>query len=270
MFAKINHMAIISNQYPFLQKYYQAVFGLTTSGKNDFESASVVSAGNLGLNIIPRRDGYVGGLDHFGMVVDSIDIVEDRMRGAYEGAGCVKRPAIRPFAAYSGHDPDGNVFDLAEKDSKNLRDVYTEETKNLKNCTFSRFAIRTPNAEKCAEFYSEVFELRLANRGEGDSNYHLTDGKMTLSIMPWSVDIFAGMSIKRPGPDHIGFTVKDMDAFKAEEKRIGEKNTFLASRRLGGSEESEVRRTLFARNALGSYQTAEPDVTWIDIVQGQD
>ncbi|MGB0575094.1 MAG: hypothetical protein ACPGPC_02905 [Alphaproteobacteria bacterium] len=267
MFAHINHMAIISNQYPFLQKYYQSVFGLETSGRNDFESASVVSDGNLGLNIIPRRDGYVGGLDHFGMVVDSIELVEERMAGAYEGAACVKRPAIRPFAAYSGHDPDGNVFDLAEKGSKNLRDVYADGVESSANCTFNRYAIRTPNAEKCAEFYSEVFELQLSNRKEGDPNFHLTDGTMTLSIMPWSVSIFAGMSIKRPGPDHIGFKVKDMDAFKAEEKRIGEKNTFLASRRLGGSEESEVRRELFASNALGSYQTADPDGIWIDVVQ---
>ncbi|MEK9847821.1 MAG: VOC family protein [Rhodospirillaceae bacterium] len=267
MFARINHMAIISNQYPFLQKYYQSVFGLKTSGRNDFESASVVSDGNLGLNIIPCRDGYIGGLDHFGMVVDSIELVQERMKGAYDGAGCVKRPAIRPFAAYSGHDPDGNVFDLAENNSKNLRDVYSEETESTSNCSFSRFAIRTPNAERCAEFYSEVFELTLTNRKEGDKNFHLTDGKMTLSIMPWSVEIFAGMSVKRPGPDHIGFKVKDMEAFKAEEKRVGEKNTFLASRKLGGSEESEVRKQLFASNALGTYQTADPDGTWIDIME---
>lgn len=90
---------------------------------------------------------------------------------------------------------------------------------------------------------------------------------MTLSIMPWSVEIFAGMSVKRPGPDHIGFKVKDMEAFKAEEKRVGEKNTFLASRKLGGSEESEVRKQLFASNALGTYQTADPDGTWIDIME---
>ena len=57
MFANINHMAIISNQYPFLQKFYQSVFGFKTSGRNDFESASVVGDGNVGMNIIPRRDG---------------------------------------------------------------------------------------------------------------------------------------------------------------------------------------------------------------------
>jgi predicted enzyme related to lactoylglutathione lyase len=264
MFANINHMAIISNQYPFLQKFYQSVFGFKTSGRNDFESASVVGDGNVGMNIIPRRDGYIGGLDHFGMVVDSIDEVQQRMQNSHKGAGVVKRPAIRPFAAYSGHDPDGNVFDLAEKNSKNLRDVYTEDV-GEHECTFNRYAVRTPNAEKCAEFYSDVFELKLSNRKEGDPNYHLTDGTVTLSVMPWSVELFAGMSIKRPGPDHIGIKVKNLEAFKAEEKRISDKNTFLGPRVLGGSPESEVRRQVFANAALGTYQMADPDGNWIDI-----
>ena len=83
--------------------------------------------------------------------------------------------------------------------------------------------------------------------------------------MPWSVELFAGMSIKRPGPDHIGIKVKNLEAFKAEEKRISDKNTFLGPRVLGGSPESEVRRQVFANAALGTYQMADPDGNWIDI-----
>ena len=53
--------------------------------------------------------------------------------------------------------------------------------------------------------------------------------------------------------------------FKKELKRIGEKNTYLAARPLGGSEESEVRKKLFQRSALGKLQIADPDGNWIDI-----
>jgi catechol 2,3-dioxygenase-like lactoylglutathione lyase family enzyme len=113
----------------------------------------------------------------------------------------------------------------------------------------NHIAICTDHYAINAKFYEALFGLKTAK-----------------NLRPARA-IFAGMSINRPGPGHIGFKVKDMDAFKAEEKRIGEKNTFLASRRLGGSEESEVRRELFASNALGSYQTADPDGTWIDVVQ---
>jgi catechol 2,3-dioxygenase-like lactoylglutathione lyase family enzyme len=265
MFARINHMAMISPQYPLLERYYRSLFGFVNSKANDSEASTVVSDGNVGLNILPRRDGYVGGIDHFGMVVESMDQVEERMKKASAKAGVVKRPSTRPFAAYSGHDPDGNVFDLAEKNGENLKDVYAERDEEERDAMFHRFAIRTVNAEEAAEFYADVFELQLANRKEGDPNYHLTDGKVTLSLMPWKIEEFVGTSIKRPGPDHIGIKVKDLDHFKSEMKRIGEKNSFLASRPLGGSDEANRRRDFFARNATGKLQISDPDGNWLDV-----
>ena len=265
MFARINHMAMISPQYPLLERYYRSLFGFVNSKGNDAEASTVVGDGNVGLNILPRRDGYVGGIDHFGMVVESMAKVDERMKKASSKAGMVKRPSYRPFAAYSAHDPDGNVFDLAEVNGDNLKDVYAEQDGEDRDATFHRFAIRTVNAEEAAEFYADVFELQLTNRKEGDPNYHLTDGKVTLSLMPWKIEEFVGTSIKRPGPDHIGIKVKDLEHFKSEMKRIGEKNTFLASRPLGGSDEANRRRDFFAGNALGKLQISDPDGNWLDI-----
>ena len=264
MFAHINHMAMISPQYPLLERYYRSLFGFQHSGRNDTEASTVVGDGNVGLNILPRRDGYVGGIDHFGMVVDDMDQVLDRMQRSHPGANIVKRPSYRPFAAYSGHDPDGNVFDLAEKNSENLDDVYAEGGET-RDCVFHRFAIRTVNAEAVAEFYADVFELQPTNRKDGDPNFHLTDGTVTLSIMPWKIEEFVGTSIKRPGPDHMGIKVKDLAHFKSEVQRIGEKNSFLASRPLGGSKEANMRRDFFAKNALGKFQMSDPDGNWLDI-----
>jgi len=146
MFARINHMAMISSDYPLLERYYRSLFGFVNSKQNDAEASTVVGDGNVGLNILPRRDGYVGGIDHFGMVVDSMAEVEARMKKANAKAGMVKRPSYRPFAAYSAHDPDGNVFDLAEKSGENLKDVYAEQDGEDRDATFNRFAIRTVNA----------------------------------------------------------------------------------------------------------------------------
>ena len=116
----------------------------------------VVGDGTVGLNILPRRDGYVGGLDHFGLIVDGVDLVLKRMQKNHPKANIVKRPSTRPFAAYSGHDPDGNVFDLAQKDGDNLKDIYAETTdKSWKQDRhFNRFAIRTPNPKPVADFYA--------------------------------------------------------------------------------------------------------------------
>src|SRR5205085_12090703 len=108
VFAQINHMAIISPGYPILEKFYEAVFGLKPSQKIRPGSAATIGDGYVGLNLIPRRDGYVEGIDHFGMVVDDVEPVLERMQKKHKKAMIAKRPSARPFAAYSGHDPDGN------------------------------------------------------------------------------------------------------------------------------------------------------------------
>src|SRR5712675_341997 len=113
MFAQINHTAIISHQYPMLGKFYEAVFGLK------YSSFRIVDAPIY-------ADGYVGGIDHFGMVVDDVETVLERMQKKHRKANIVKRPSTRPFAAYSGHDPDGNVFDLAQKKEDTRKEVYAE------------------------------------------------------------------------------------------------------------------------------------------------
>src|SRR5215472_13835117 len=159
MFAQINHCAIISHQYNMLSKFYEVVFGLKYSAFR-LVDAPLVSDGYVGMQLIPRRDGYVGGIDHFGMVVDDVD----------------------------------NVFDLAAKKEDNRKDLYKEIAEKgwHQDRYINKFAIRTPNAEQCAEFYADVFELQPVNRKSEAPGYHLTDGRVTLSILPWSIPVFEG------------------------------------------------------------------------------
>jgi catechol 2,3-dioxygenase-like lactoylglutathione lyase family enzyme len=121
------------------------------------------------------------------------------------------------------------------------------------------------NAEACAEFYRDVFELEPVNRSSQAPGYHLTDGRVTLSILPWSIPVFEGMSIKRPGPDHIGFHVEDLAAFKQHASDVAGMNPYLAPVPLGGSPESDVRARFFARHATGKFQMSDRDGNWIDI-----
>src|SRR5258708_12432247 len=73
MFAQINHVAIISHQYNTLGKFYEAVFGLKSAAKGRPASAITIGDGYVGLNLIPPRDAYVEGTDHFAMVVDAVE-----------------------------------------------------------------------------------------------------------------------------------------------------------------------------------------------------
>jgi len=88
---------------------------------------------------------------------------------------------------------------------------------------------------------------------------------VTLSILPWSIAIFADMSIKRPGPDHIGFKVESIEAFKQHVDAISGMNPYVAPMRLGGSKESDARKAFFASEAGGKYQMADPGGVWIDV-----
>ena len=67
-------------------------------------------------------------------------------------------------------------------------------------------AIRTPDVEKTAAFYTEVFGLTEA--GKAGSGIYLTDGHINLAILR-SVD--AGDRPGFAGIDHFGFQVDDID-----------------------------------------------------------
>jgi catechol 2,3-dioxygenase-like lactoylglutathione lyase family enzyme len=268
MSAKINHMAMNSPIYPMLANFYEAYFGLKRSGKVSRPlNGLTVGDGYVGLNMNPLRDGYVGGLDHFGLIVDDIDLVVERARAKFPQAGIVKRPSTRPFANYSAHDPDGNVFDLAQKnETDKLVGVYAEQAAAgwSQDRYLNKFAIRTMNAEKCADFYQSVFELKPVNRPSA-SGHHLTDGRVMLSILPWSIPLFADMAIKRPGPDHIGFKVESIDAFKQHVEVTSGMNPYVAPMRLGGSKEANARKAFLAAEAGGKLQMADPGGVWIDV-----
>ena len=121
MTTKINHVAMMSTQYALLGKFYEVLFGMKTATRSRPESAVTVGDGYVGLNINPRRPGRPGGLDHFGVEVDDVESILDRMTDKFPKVKALKRPSNRPFAGITTHDPDGNIFDLshADKDNKN-------------------------------------------------------------------------------------------------------------------------------------------------------
>jgi catechol 2,3-dioxygenase-like lactoylglutathione lyase family enzyme len=269
MFAQINHVAMCSPNWPMMARFYEAVFGLQTSEKRKSRplNGATVGDGYVGLNINAVRDGYVGGLDHFGMTVDDVELVMERARRKFPEANIVKRPSTRPFAAYSAHDPDGNIFDLAEKNKSKLEGVYADQAdeKRTPDRYINKYAIRTLHAEKCADFYMEVFGLEPLNKRTEVPGHHLTDGRVILSIMPWSIPVYEGMAIKRPGPDHFGFKVESIETLKRDIQDVIGGCSYLAPMPMGGAKESDVRKALLAKSSMGKFQLADPGGVWIDV-----
>lgn len=52
------------------------------------------------------------------MTVDDSGGVLRRIKKKYPSVGAVKRPRGRPFVDSSSHDPEGNIFDIAEPGKK--------------------------------------------------------------------------------------------------------------------------------------------------------
>jgi catechol 2,3-dioxygenase-like lactoylglutathione lyase family enzyme len=263
--AQINHVAIVSDNYAQLAKFYEAIFGMRSSELQRAASAVTVGDGYVGLNINPRRAGRSAGLDHFGIQVDDVETVFERMRKNYPMVKWLQRPSNRPFAGITTHDPDGNVFDLSQKDMKNRAAIYVENDGKANPRHIDHIGVRTMHPAEMAQFYRDVFELTPKNKGDGDPNHYLTDGHVTLVLMPWDITAYEGTGIITQGMDHIGFKVENVEALKADVERIAASNPRLAPSPMTGPEGKKLE-ALFRRSCpLGQHQMADCDGTLIDV-----
>jgi predicted enzyme related to lactoylglutathione lyase len=267
MFGKLNHLAITTDNYTVLGMFYRAAFGMKVSGDTAREIGAIsVGDGYVGMTLIPRRGGRRAGLDHFGIEVQDLGKVRDKIARKYSDIEIVKRPGNRPFASYSAHDPAGNYFDLSQPGHQNRAEVYAKGEWKQDN-TISHFALRVRDAERVAGFYSDVFELETRNAPAQEGGYHLTDGRVTLAILPWKISAFDGAGIEQPGMDHIGFRVPNLANFKENLAALARTNIFLAPKPIDFDSEGAARLALLKKCPHGEFQLADPDGTLIDVAE---
>jgi catechol 2,3-dioxygenase-like lactoylglutathione lyase family enzyme len=265
MAARINHIAISSDVYAINGKFYEALFGLRPSSKPRPARAIVLKDGYLGLNNNVRHEGARSGIDHFGIEVDDLESVLEKITRFDPTIETVKRPSRRPFAAYSAHDPEMNIFDLSQRGIGVQKDSYAEGEWEQRR-TFDHLAIRVRDPERCARFYTEVFDLRLERR-PGDHNYYITDGRMTLLLMPWKMSDYVGQNPIRPGIDHIGFKVESIAALKREMEELLS-NPRLRTWQLGAGDEGEARLRLLQQCPLGRFHLTDIEGVYLDVREG--
>jgi len=244
--AKLTHLAIVSENYALSASFYQSLFGMRTFAQASTRRAITVGDGYVGLNINPRKAGRPSRLDHFGIQVDDIASALERLHGAYPQVEWLKRPATRPFAGTTTHDPAGNVFDLSQRSGGIQKDLYAQDNP-LTPRHITHFGLRTLHAEATARFYTELFAFSLERR-PNDPNFYVSDGHVTIVIMPWHIGDYDGTGIVSPAPDHIGFTVESMDAFRADLTTMAGDNPRLAPFPFGEGSEGRARLELARRS----------------------
>ena len=261
--SRVNHVAIASDHYAINGRFYESLFGMRTSSKPRPARSVVLGDGYVGMNCIPRRDGRYSGLDHFGIEVDDLEDTIARIKKFDPSLSAVKRPPIRPFAAYSAHDPDTNIFDLSGP-SMDKKDVYAENTGSGKR-RISHIALRTRHAERCAQFYVEVFGLTPLNKK--DDNWYLSDGRMILMIIPWKITDYYAQDPARTGLDHIGFEVESVEQVKKDMDFLIGENPHMRGRALGYGSEGEARLKLLQKCPLGCFHLTDIEGVHIDVAE---
>jgi predicted enzyme related to lactoylglutathione lyase len=270
--TKIQHAAIVSENFVREAKFYEAIFGMKRSKPGSEEEqkairnnyAVSISDGYVGVTVIGRKPGYVPGLHHFGVDVDDVDEAMSRIKKNYPEVAVLKRPSNRPFATYGAHDPEGNYFDLTQEGMSNRRDVYVQQQREQPR-RIHHLKLRVMNPAKIAAFYRDSFDLTEAEKALEDPNFYLTDGKMTLIIAPWKMSDFKGAGIDRPGLEHIGFQVESVESVKTELAALREANAEMRERIISEPSEGERRLALIASCRHGQHQCSSPDGVFIDL-----
>ena len=270
--TKIQHAAIVSENFVREAKFYEAIFGMKRSKPGSEEEqkairnnyAVSISDGYVGVTVIGRKPGYIPGLHHFGVDVDDVDEAMSRIKKNYPEVAVLKRPSNRPFATYGAHDPEGNYFDLTQEGMSNRRDVYVQQQREQPR-RIHHLKLRVMNPSKIAVFYRDSFDLTEAEKALEDPNFYLTDGKMTLIIAPWKMSDFEGAGIDRPGLEHIGFKVESVESVKTELTALREVNPEMRERIISEPSEGERRLALIASCRDGQHQCSSPDGVFIDL-----
>lgn len=270
MFAKIKHIAIITDDCQRLGAFYESAFVLRREGSEEgrrFRSghrAVVVTDGYVGLNFNFRKPGRAASLDHFGIEVENVERVFGRLRDQYPSIEYLQRPGSRAFAGISTHDPAGNIFDLSHANMENRASVYKEKTDWESVRSIHHLMLSAVDPAALARFYREVFEFE--DLPSHDGSYHLTDGKVTLILAPWKISHFKGTGIEKPKLDHIGFAVESVEAVKKDLETLADTNPWARAREIADGPEGEARLKLCSECRYGKHHIADPDGTLLDIL----
>ena len=96
---------------------------------------------------------------------------------------------------------------------ENRTDVYTDGEWQQKR-SVSHFALRTLNPKKCAEFYCNTLGLSMADRADNDKNYYVSDGRISLVLIPWDITDYAGTEYQELARITSPLKLKSYQSFK--------------------------------------------------------
>lgn len=263
--ARINQLTILSENNFALGRFYEGFFHLRPAARRGATDDVLLGDGRVGLNIKPRLAGYKAQLDHFGIAVDDIELALARIRDNYPSITVLDDP----ISGISTHDPSGTIFGLYQR-GKKTNDEFYDANGAPGDRRIDHVALRVMHPERVADFYVKVFELSRIEEADGGRNIYLSDGQVTLVIIPWTLKDFENTGISARGMDHIGFKVESIDKLKSDIDQAAERNFRLrpGNTVVGRGKEGGERLSMFKRTCpLGCHHLADLDGLLLDVVE---
>lgn len=285
MSARISHIASISTNPAPMSTFYETIFGMEVDhARRTPDLGEVLSDGYVTLNIRPRLAGHRVGLDHFGIEVDDLDAIFDKLKADYPSIGWMDQPEDGANGDYFSHDPAGSIFALSQGPAE--KSLAAERPQDRPTSTnFARwsdkdpsgrylhhYALRTRKLDECAQFYEDVFGFSHLGPTADDPNHYLSDGRLTLMLIPWSIQDYGGISVTGRGPDHVGFKVENAAAVQAEIEGLsthfspGYAPMWLLSEQNRNTEENQIRADMIAKSCpISQFQFSDKDGVFVVI-----
>lgn len=156
---------------------------------------------------------------------------------------------------------------LSQKGACGHDDIYQPDGQT-RSRVIDHVALRVLHPKAVAEFYENVFGFARLDGPSGERNAYLSDGNVTLVIIPWRLSDFENTGISARGVDHIGFRVESVEALKQDITRAIERNYRFQPNAsiVGKGKEGANRIEMFRRTCpLGCHHLADPDGLIIDV-----
>jgi len=270
MFARIRHVAVYTENYQKTSRFYQTIFGMKkiTTGMTDEKghydpNRGHVSDGVIGLALLQRHAGIRSGLDHFGFEVQSTETVLEKLRKDYPDLRVATSLEHVPFSVLRIQDPAGTHIDVSQKGVAKVREGYLEEGWEQPR-HLHHVAIRAGKPSLLADFYRNVFELRPVEGVSEKGQLCLSDGKVSLVIIPCENTSYRAMT---EGLDHIGFKVETLKKVEQELDALSHSHPDSAPKKIDLGRFGHVTQRELESCMLGRHALSDPDGVLLDLLE---
>ncbi len=246
MQAHLRYLALVSDRPAAVAAYYKTYYGLRELGQSATGDVSLTD-GFYNLTVFKAQPGDKIGLHHIGLAIDDIHELEARLEDVMPSAELTAENGDVQHGEYRLVDPSGLPVSVS------TQGFHTPDDRHGLPA-IHHIAIKVGDTDAMLDFYQAVFGFRevsssLMRRQQGWKSRFAGDGSTCFAILPLGENETAVGNISKPGLNHIGFVVEDMQALLERLPASGE----------------TARRP--ATRVQAEFRTFDPDHNGIDISQ---